>query len=572
MKPDRSMDGAAQSTQGLPNRLLAYLLLAVSVISLWVFRPVLANGFVNWDDQIYLAELGRMGKFSWSSLRWMWTSLQPFYLQPIAWMTHLADYQLWGMNAVGHHATNWVLHGIYVALVGTLVWLLTGAARNVRTSERLVMSAGIALVCGIHPLQVESVAWVAARNGLLCSVWMVAALCAYVRAVGRGGKPKRDWWWTSVALQVVALLTKPFAVSLPLVMLALDFFPLRRHGERSWWRLLGEKWLMIALSAMAAMGAVAAQEHLEGLVEYTFWARVLVATRGVVFYLWKLVWPVWLSPFYPLDSHISLQGEEFLVPLLFCVVVTVVAVWQRNRVPALAAAWWSYLALLGPVLGLLQVGGQAVADRYAYLAMVPALLALGSVILWLWRRGAILFKMVLYIVLGLWFIFLGLSTRKQIGVWRDDLSLWGAALSHFPNDPLANYNAALALLKSGHLTEARAAAERAVNYSDPRTPQLPMARATLGAIYLKTRAYDLAVEQLQQAVKADGTLWAARYNLACTYARLGRLAEAYDELHAVIVAQPEYAMLATRDGELSSLRDNPAYAGRFIALIGGNGR
>src|ERR1017187_4543525 len=122
MKPDRSADEAAQ-----PNRLLIYLLLAVSLISLWIFRPVLANGFVNWDDQIYLAELVRMGKFSWSSLHWMWTSLQPFYLQPIAWMTHLADYQLWRMTAAGHHATNWLLHGIYVALVGTLVWLLTGA-------------------------------------------------------------------------------------------------------------------------------------------------------------------------------------------------------------------------------------------------------------------------------------------------------------------------------------------------------------------------------------------------------------------------------------------------------------
>jgi tetratricopeptide (TPR) repeat protein len=150
--------------------------------------------------------------------------------------------------------------------------------------------------------------------------------------------------------------------------------------------------------------------------------------------------------------------------------------------------------------------------------------------------------------------------------------LWGEVLADFPNDPLANYNAAMALLKTGHLTEARVSAERAVNYSDPRTPQLPMARAVLGAIYLKTHAYNLAIEQLQQAIAADGTLWAARYNLACTYARLGRLAEAYDELHAVIVAQPEYAMLATRDGELSSLRDNPAYAGRFIALIGGNGR
>ncbi len=297
-----------------------------------------------------------------------------------------------------------------------------------------------------------------------------------------------------------------------------------------------------------------------------------MATRGVVFYLWKLIWPAWLSPFYPLDSRISLHSEEFLVPLLFCAVVTAVAVWQRNRMPALTAAWWSYLAVLGPVLGLLQVGGQAVADRYAYLAMVPALMALASVMLWLWRRGSGLFKTVLYVVLGLWFVFLGLSTRKQIRVWHDDLSLWGAVLEPFPNDPLANYNTALALLKRGHLAEARVAAERAVNYSDPRTPQLPVARATLGVIYLKTHAYNLAVEQLQQAVKADGTLWTARYNLACSYARLDRLPEAYEELHAVITAQPEYAALAARDGELVSLRDNPAYTERFTALIGGKGR
>jgi len=572
MKPDRSVDGAAQSTQGLSNRVLVYLLFTVSAISLWIFRPVLANGFVNWDDQIYLAELARMGRFSWSSLWWMWTSLQPFYLQPIAWMTHLADYQVWGMNAMGHHATNWLLHGVYVVLVGTLVWLLTGAARNLGTPERLAMSAGIALVCGIHPLQVESVAWVAARNGLLCSVWMVAALCAYVRAFGNGSEPKRGWWWTAVALQAVALLTKPFAVSLPLVMLALDFFPLRRHAKHSWRHLLAEKWLMIALCAAAAVGAVAAQEHLEGLGEYTLGARVLVACRGVVFYLWKLIWPAWLSPFYPLTGQISLGGEEFLVPLLFCMAVTGFVVWQRNRAPALAAAWWSYLAVLGPVLGLVQVGGQAVADRYMYLAMVPALIALGSVILWLWRRGSMLFKTVLYVVLGLWLVFFGLLTRKEIRVWRDDVSLWGASLTYFPNDPLANYNEGVALLKTGHLVEARVFAEDAVNYSDPRAPQLPMARSTLGAIYLKSRAYDLAVEQLQQAVKADGTLWAARYNLACSYARLGRLPEAYDELHGVIVAQPEYATLAGRDNELKSLRDDPAYGARLKALIGGEGR
>jgi tetratricopeptide (TPR) repeat protein len=165
-----------------------------------------------------------------------------------------------------------------------------------------------------------------------------------------------------------------------------------------------------------------------------------------------------------------------------------------------------------------------------------------------------------------------LSTRKQIDVWHDDLSLWSAVLSHFPNNPLANYNVALALLKNGNVEIARGFAENAVNHSDPRTPQLPLARSTLGAIYLKTHAYNLAVEQLQQAVKADGTLWAARYNLACSYARLGRLDEAYGELHAVIVAQPEYAALAARDNELGPLRSNPAYQERFIALIGSEGR
>src|SRR5437879_6255020 len=172
-------------------RVLIGLLLSVSAISLWMFRPVLANGFVHGDDHIYLAELIRMGRFSWSSLRWMWTSLQPFYLQPIAWMTHLADYRLWGLEPMGHHATNWILHGVYVALVGVLMWMLTGKTGNLRPRERLAMSAGIALVCGIHPLQVESVAWVAARNGLLCSLWMVAALCTYVRAVGDGGMNRR---------------------------------------------------------------------------------------------------------------------------------------------------------------------------------------------------------------------------------------------------------------------------------------------------------------------------------------------------------------------------------------------
>jgi hypothetical protein len=593
MNSPRNDDDLARSCPRVPVRVVAWSLALVSFLSLWVFRRVLDNGFVDWDDHAYLGELERMGGFSWSSMRWMWTSFQPFYLQPIAWMTHLADYQIWGLNPAGHHATNWILHGVYVALVGTLVWLLTGkvsgsagvapeantrrvssdsASPSISSTERLAMSVLIALVCGIHPLQVESVAWVAARNGLLCSLWMVAALCAYVHAIGDDGELKRGRWWIVVALDALALLTKPFAVSLPVVMLVVDYFPLRRYKARGVWRLVAEKWAVIALSLAASIGAIGAREEFGGLSEKALATRVLVAIRGVVFYLWKLVWPSWLSPFYPLSDDISLQNKEFLVPVLFCVAVTIVAVWLRRRMPVLLAAWVSYLALLLPVCGLVQVGGQAVADRYAYLAMVPVLLAFSAGILWMWRRGPVLVKGVFCVALSAWFIFLGLRTSAQIGVWHDDITLWSAALEHFPDDPHSNYDLGMAFLQAHYLERARLAIERAVAHSDPQAIQLPMARGTLGLIDLKMHEYNEAVKQLEQAVAGDGALWAAQYNLACAYARTGRLTEAYVVLQALVAKQPQYASLAARDGELTALRNDPELGPMFRDLVSGAGK
>jgi tetratricopeptide (TPR) repeat protein len=597
MEADRSGDDLARGVARVPIRVVAWSLTFVSILSLWVFWPALNNGFVDWDDYIYLGELQRMERFSWSSLRWMWTSLEPFYLQPIAWMTHLADYQIWGLNAAGHHATNWILHGVYVGLVGTLVWLLTGkvsgtagtpteVASSSRTSlspsgslrprERLAMSVVIALVCGIHPLQVESVAWVAARNGLLCSLWMVAALCAYVRAVGDddslnpGWRSTRGRWWTVLVLDAVALLTKPFAVSLPVVMLAVDYYPLRRFRARSAWQLVAEKWPVIALSILASVGAIGsrAQQHLEGLAENALTTRLLVAARGVVFYLWKLVWPAWLSPFYPLGENASLGSAEFLVPVLFCVAVTIVAVWLRKRMPVLLAAWVSYLALLLPVCGLVQVGRQAVADRYAYLAMVPVLLVVASGVLWIWRHGLVLGKVALCLGVGAWLVFLGLRTHAQIAVWHDDISLWSVAVAYFPDDPHSNYDLGMALLGAQRLEEARMAVERAVTHSDPHARQLPMARGTLGAIELQLHESDGAIAQLQQAVAGDGTLWAARYNLACAYARTGRLTEAYVALQALVAKQPRYAALAAHDAELTALREDAELGPMFRDLVG----
>ena len=239
---------------------LVWSLRGVSIVSLWVLRPVLANGFVDWDDHIYLAELARMGRFSWSSLRWMWTSLQPFYLQPIVWMTHLADYQIWGLNPIGHHATNWLLHGVYVGARGHAGvaadregrgHAARGTAGDERGDRAGVRDSSVAGGIGGVGGGAQRIAVFAVDGGGVVRVRARGRRRrANENAVGGG----RRW-----RCSAVALLTKPFAVSLPVVMLAVDFFPLRRHVGRSAWRLVGEKWLMIALSGAAAVGAIAAQ-------------------------------------------------------------------------------------------------------------------------------------------------------------------------------------------------------------------------------------------------------------------------------------------------------------------------
>jgi tetratricopeptide (TPR) repeat protein len=200
--------------------------------------------------------------------------------------------------------------------------------------------------------------------------------------------------------------------------------------------------------------------------------------------------------------------------------------------------------------------------------MVPVVIVLGSGVLWAWRRGPVAIRAAIGVLLAAWLVFLGLRTRQEIAVWRDDFSLWGTWLARFPDDPSGQYNMGLTLLRNGRLAEARPFVEFAVAHSDPHARPLPMARATLGVIYLKTHAYGQAVEQLQQAIAAEATLLTARYNLACAYARLGRLAEAYGTLRELINAHPEYASLTARDGELVALRNDPEYKERFAALVG----
>ena len=250
MNIQRSTLGASRST-----RMVLILALAVAAITICAHWGCVHGGFLNWDDDLYLEEVAWHPQLSWQTITWAFSAAVPFYYHPLTFLSHVADHQLWGADPCGHHLTNLLLHGLNSGLVALFVWLLM---ENVSASfgERLALACGVALVFGLHPLQVEPVAWLAERKTLLCGFFSLLSLCAYLQMTRRPSSCR--WRWATTLLFAAALLAKPMAMSLPLVMLALDFCPLRRHEitpavgfacrrTGGWLRLMREKLLLFGL-------------------------------------------------------------------------------------------------------------------------------------------------------------------------------------------------------------------------------------------------------------------------------------------------------------------------------------
>jgi tetratricopeptide (TPR) repeat protein len=540
--------------------------LAVVAITVWVHAPCLKNQFLDWDDDEYLAQIARHPGLTLETFRWAFTTVVPFYYQPLAWLSHAVDVELWGRQPWGHHLTSLGLHGLNTALVFLFVWMLGAGLASWKWKARLAAAAGVALVFGIHPLQVESVAWVAERKNVLCGFFFLAGLCAYLRHARPGQPPRGSWWWASMALGVAALLSKPMAMSLAAVMLALDFFPLRRQQTLGWGRLLREKSVLIAACAADAaitFFAQAKSEAVSSLHDLGMAERCLVAARGIIFYLWKLLWPAWLSPYYPGGGTASIFQAEYGVPAMLVALICGVCLWRWKRTPALLAAWMAFLALIVPVSGLFQAGEQAVADRFMYLAMVPPLLLAAGACVELWRRFGTPAGAALVLALGAELSFFGVRSREQIPLWHDQEVFWQSIVARFPQSGVANLHDARVLAGEGRFEEGlpRALQAAAVMPEDPR------ALAVAGLFYLKTHDYDHAVTTLQQTLELDPTLTGARYNLACAYCRLRRLGEAFEALRQLLAQDPRYAPLAARDAELNDLRQSPDYGPQLRVLL-----
>ncbi|MDD5628570.1 MAG: tetratricopeptide repeat protein [Elusimicrobia bacterium] len=470
---------------GAPKSWVLALLLGALVFA--VFWPALTHGFVNLDDWYYVTGNARVrGGLSLSFLGWALRAVEADNWYPLTFVSHALDVELFGLAPWGHHLTNLLLHAANAAL------LFLALRRMTRDAWR---SAFAAAVFAVHPLQVESVAWVAERKNLLSSFFILAAVWGYARWAERPGRGR----YAAVLLAfAAAVLSKAVAVVLPCLLLLLDYWPLGRW-RRGWRALLAEKWPFFAAAAAAGTAALL-HARLAPLAELPLRLRLGNALVSCALYLRKALWPSGLSVHYPyyLDA-ITLPAV--LAALLLLGAVTAAAVRLRSRRPALLAGWLWFLAALAPMSGLVQVGDRAMADHYAYLPLaglaVMAAWALPAGRATAWAGAALL--PVLMAGSGL-----------QLRYWRDSVVLWQRALSVDPRDPVALRYLGLAFHEQGRYADAACEYRRALELD----PGFAEAHNNLGAALAAQGDLAGAERHLRRALELAPDYAKARDNLA----------------------------------------------------------
>jgi Flp pilus assembly protein TadD len=517
----------------------------VALLTAAVFLPAVQNGFVDLDDEYNFLENTMYRGFAPAQLRWMFTTFHLGPWQPLSWLSLAVDHALWGLNPVGYHLTNLVLHAASAALLFVL-------------ARRLLLRAGLSEVAGdggaavgallwaIHPLRVESVAWVTERRDVLSGFFFLLALLAYTLPPERPGRLA-----AALAAAALALLAKASTMVLPVVLVALDVYPLRRLGGATGWatpaarRVWGEKLWFVGLAAPVALLAVVGQRESGALVSLHGLSpaqRAAAAMYALGFYLWKTVVPVVLRPMYEYPRDLAPTHPLALAGAGTALGAALLAVVLRHRVPGVAIALVVYLAAVAPVLGLVAAGPQVAADRYTYLAMLGWSVLVGGLVavapgrpaLWLALAGAVL---------------LGLATLtvRQIRVWRDGPTLWTYTAAVDPTNAFAQLRLAEHARRAGDLDTAIARARESVRLS----PYFGEAHYDLGTLLISTGALDEALAHYETALKLSPPTAKQLSNYGFLLSRSGRPTEGISALRAAIQMEP--GLLGARENLAGAL-------------------
>ncbi|MEQ8763763.1 MAG: hypothetical protein RL885_07545 [Planctomycetota bacterium] len=400
----------------------APVVLLVLTVTVAAFSPALDGEFLNWDDEKNFLENPSYRGLGEENLAWMFSSLHMGHYQPLSWVTLGLDYELWGMSPRGYHRTSLIWHAVNVLLFFAVVIAVLsrcpGLERLPQSSFRFAAAAG-ALVFGIHPLRVESVAWITERRDVVAGAFFLLTILAYLKAVSARAGRRALWWGVAILAFALSLLSKAWGMTLPVVLLLLDIYPLGRWASESRRRLIFEKVPFMILASGAAMVAALAQGHAEAIYtwdEHGLGDRLLQAGYGLGFYLYKTLWPFSLSPLYPLETPLDWSRTSYWLGAGVAVLISGLAWHFRRTLPALATSWFAYVIIVSPVLGLAQSGPQIAADRYTYLAGLPwAVLGAGA-LLWLTQRRR--WRLPLIVGSAAILVALAVLTYSQSRVWR----------------------------------------------------------------------------------------------------------------------------------------------------------
>lgn len=509
------------------------------------FWPALSTSYVNYDDPDYLINNPQVQSgLNGAAIKWAFTTTTMSNWHPLTWISHMLDCQIFGPRLWGHHLTSVLLH----ALNAVLVFL--GFHLSTRSFWR---SLFLAACFGLHPLRVESVVWLSERKDVLSAFFGLGALLAYVgyTAVSGGNRVHElnsgtlraelafhhrpaARYTLALLLFALSLLSKPMMVTLPCVMLLLDFWPLARFPATGWWPLLREKIPFFILSAAMSAVTFLAQRSggaMEQMAQYSTGHHLANACVSYVRYLGKFFWPENLAPIYPVVEHWPVWIVASAAALL--ITTSAIFAWLRNRAGFALTGWLWFLGTLVPVIGLVAVGEQAMADRYTYFTQIGIALVLTWGIEALTRKWS---SRVPWLAVAGGGILLAsvLATRQQTRVWANSETLFRHTVAVTADNYSAHANLTAALQEQGKIEEALFHAREVVRLR----PHSAEAHSNLGVALARTGRLDEAIVSFHEALRLRPDYADGHHNLALALSQSGKTAEALQEYAEAVRINP----------------------------------
>ena len=538
-----------------------------AVIAFLLYLPALQNQFVIWDDDLNVYENTHIRSLDSQFILWAFTDMESGNWQPLTWISHAVDYQIWRLNPAGYHLTSITLHSINVFLVVLLsVALLdlhrtglqrpmTSATENIRDNSATLIAGGVTgLLFGCHPAHVESVSWISGRTDLLCTMFFFMSLLAYFEYARRSADADpaiagifrlNRWYVWSFALFSLAAFSKPMAITFPAVLLLADWYPLGRMKTRK--ELISaflEKGPFIALSVAVALLTLHAETTLgavTGFDNIALTTRLLVAAKSLVSYVTKLIWPHHLVPLYPYPADSALLSFEYLGAIMLSGCATMVSILLVKKQKLFLFSWTFYIITLLPVLGIIKARPVFMADRYSYLPTVGLLLIAGVSAASLWRAARRTDSKLLkssVAALGILLLsYLCHLTTVQNSHWKDSLALWNYVIDSEGVHTATAYN------NRGSYYGEQGDYDRAIrdfSMAIALSPTDASAYRNLAVAFENKGQFENALKYYNIVLMMNSEDHFTYYNRGITYKKIGKLNQALEDYTKALALKPGF--------------------------------